>query len=106
VHAGLREPRARPWGTQGLEGSREFCGQRDAIVTQVGWVKSFIVAEGDMVVQFGTRELIWPGGAFSATRHQREPQSATWPLPAGWSMAALAIRDDLTMLRQLGALQP
>jgi hypothetical protein len=54
VHAGLREPRARPWGTQGLEGSREFCGQRDAIVTQVGWVKSFIVAEGDMVVQFGT----------------------------------------------------
>ncbi|HEY6688585.1 MAG TPA: hypothetical protein VI094_20515 [Propionibacteriaceae bacterium] len=27
-------------------------------------MKSFVVAEGDMVVQFGTRELIWPGGAF------------------------------------------
>jgi hypothetical protein len=27
-------------------------------------VESFIVAEGDLVVQFGTRELTWPGGAF------------------------------------------
>ena len=49
----------------------------------------FIVAEDDMMVQFSTRGLIWPGGAFSASRHQRERQSATWPSPTGLSKAAL-----------------
>ena len=42
-----------------------------------------------MVVQFGTRELIWPGGAFLGFEASVEPRSAMWPLPTGLSMAAL-----------------
>jgi hypothetical protein len=46
-----------------------------------------VLAEGDIVVQFGTRELTSPGGAFLGYE----------------ALAETAIRD-LTMLRQLGAL--
>lgn len=73
-------------------------------------MKSFIVAEDDMVVQFSTRELIWPGGAFlgfeapagTAIRDMAFP----YRLVESRIAERWAIRDDLTMLRQLGALHP
>ena len=51
-----------PGRPQGLEGTREFLrtAQRDRHGGR--WLDSFVVAEGDMVVQFGSRELTWPGG--------------------------------------------
>jgi hypothetical protein len=30
----------------------------------VRWIETHVVAEGDLVVQFGTREQHWPGGSF------------------------------------------
>jgi predicted ester cyclase len=73
-------------------------------------VQSFIVAEGDMVVQFGTRELVWPGGAFlgyaaPAGTAIRDVVFA-YRLVEGRIAERWAIRDDLTMLQQLGALRP
>jgi hypothetical protein len=80
-----------------------------------------VLAEGDIVVQFGTRELTSPGGAFLGYEALAETAIRDLALPADLSMAALAIRDlalpadlsiaalairDLTMLRQLGALHP
>jgi hypothetical protein len=62
-----------------------------------------VLAEGDIVVQFGTRELTSPGGAFLGDEALAETAIRDLALPADLSMAALAIRD-LTMLRQLGAL--
>jgi predicted ester cyclase len=62
------------------------------------------------VVQFGTRELIWPGGAFLG--YETPAGSAVrdvafaYQLVDGRIAERWAIRDDLTMLRQLGALHP
>jgi predicted ester cyclase len=93
---------------QGLEGTREFVQRAQRSRHPGRWVSSFVVAEGDMVVQFGTRELDWPGGSFLG-----------YDVPAGRAVRAVAfayrlldgriaerwaIRDDLGMLRQLGAL--
>ena len=74
-----------PGRPQGLEGTREFLrgARRD---THGGrWLHSIIVAEGDMVVQFGSRELTWPGGTFLVSRHRPEPSAGTLHSPIGWS---------------------
>jgi hypothetical protein len=67
-------------------------------------VKSFIVAEDDMVVQFSTRELIWPGGAFlgfEAPAGTAIPDMAfPYRLVEGCIAERWAIGDDLTMLRK------
>jgi hypothetical protein len=87
--------------TQGLEKTCELlrAATHDLHPGRVGEV----LAEGDIVVQFGTRELTSPGGAFLGYEALAETAIRDLALPADLSMAALAIRD-LTMLRQLGAL--
>ena len=75
--------------TQGLQGTREFLQEARRDLYPGRWVKSFVVAEGDMVCSSGPESLSGPAEPSSASRHQREPQSATWPLPTGLSMAAL-----------------
>ena len=97
-----------PGRPQGLEGTREFLrtAQRDRHGGR--WLDSFVVAEGDMVVQFGSRELTWPGGSFlgfetpagTATRDV----AFAYRLVEGRVAERWAIRDDLSMLLQLGAL--
>ena len=97
-----------PGRPQGIEGTREFLrsAQRDRHPGR--WVSSIVIAENDMVVQFGTRELTWPGGSFlgfdtpagTATRDV----AFAYRLADGRIAERWAIRDDLTMLLQLGAL--
>jgi predicted ester cyclase len=73
------------------------------------WITSIVVAEGDMVVQFGTRELSWPGGSFRGI--ETPPRTVTrdvafaYRLVDGRIAERWAIRDDLSMLVQLGALR-
>ncbi|WP_328996072.1 hypothetical protein OG394_15590 [Kribbella sp. NBC_01245] len=61
-----------------------------------------------MVVQFGTRELTWPGGALLG--FETPPGTANrdvafaYQLMDGRIAERWAIRDDLSMLVQLGAL--
>lgn len=96
-----------PGRPQGLEGTREFLRNARRETHGGRWITSFVVAEGDLVVQFGSRELIWPGGSFMG-----------FDVPAGTTTRAVAfayrlvdgriaerwaIRDDLSMLKQLGA---
>jgi predicted ester cyclase len=96
-----------PGRPQGLEGTREFF--RGAGRDRHGgrWLTSFVVAEDDMVVQFGSRELDWPGGSFMG--FQADPGTATrdvafaYRLVDGRIAERWAIRDDLSMLIQLGA---
>jgi predicted ester cyclase len=93
---------------QGLEGTREFL--RGAHRDRLGgrWLHSHVVGEDDMVVQFGSRELNWPGGAFMG--FQTPPGIATrdvafaYRLVDGRVAERWAIRDDLSMLLQLGAI--
>jgi predicted ester cyclase len=93
---------------QGLEGTREFLRRARRDTHGGRWVVSMVVAEGDMVVQFGTRELTWPGG--SLLGFDTPPGTTTrdvafaYRLVDGRIAERWAIRDDLSMLVQLGAL--
>ena len=94
---------------QGLEGTREFLRQAARHTRPGRWLDSMVVAEGDLVVQFGRRELYWPGG--SLLGFDAAPGVATrdvafaYRLTGGRIAERWAIRDDLAMLRQLGALE-
>jgi hypothetical protein len=60
--------------TQGLEGTREFLrAAQHTIFTQVGWVKSFIVAEADgaQTNSGSLARAIWPSKTASAARRLR-----------------------------------
>jgi predicted ester cyclase len=94
---------------QGLSGTREFLRNARRDTHGGGWLNSIVVAEGDMVVQFGSRELHWPGGTFLG--FETPPGTATrdvafaYRLVDGRIAERWAIRDDLSMLLQLGALR-
>jgi predicted ester cyclase len=97
-----------PGRPQGLEGTREFLRMAQRERRGGRWLYSFVVAEDDMVVQFGSRALTWPGGLFlgfetpagTATRDV----AFAYRLVDGRVAERWAIRDDLSMLLQLGAL--
>jgi predicted ester cyclase len=98
-----------PGRPQGLEGTREFLRRARRDTHGARWIISSVVAEGDMVVQFGTRELSWPGGSFLG--FDAPPGTATravafaYRLVDGRIAERWAIRDDLSTLLQLGALR-
>jgi predicted ester cyclase len=93
----------------GLAGTREFLetmGRRS--FREHGWDELSVVAEGAYVVQFGRRGGEWPGGQFlgidaPAGSYSRDFMSA-YRFTDGRIAERWAIRDDLGMLRQLGAL--
>jgi hypothetical protein len=92
----------------GIEGTRLFFQSARRDIHPARWLETFIVAEGDFVVQFGRRELEWPGGSFRgfevpAGTCARDVAFA-YRLAQGRIAERWAIRDDLTMLMQLGAL--
>jgi len=94
---------------RGLAGTREFLetdGRHK--FHDVGWEELTVVAEGPHVVQFGRRGGRWPGGLFLGIETPAGPYSrdfmAAYRFADGRIAERWAIRDDLTMLRQLGAL--
>jgi predicted ester cyclase len=100
-----------PGRPAGLEGTREFL--RMAGSKQWGadrWRECTVVAEGDFVVQFGVREGRWPGGTFRGVEvpagdYTRE-FGVMYRLSDGRIAERWAVRDDLGMMFQLGAVQP
>ena len=75
-----------------------------------GWRRLVVVAEHDFVVQHGVRGGNWPGGPFlgveaPAGAYAREV-AFIYRLDDGRIAERWAVRDDLTMLRQLGAIRP
>lgn len=98
-----------PGRPPGLAGTREFLetmGRRQFADT--AWDELTVVAEGDYVVQFGVRSGGWRGGEFMG--FQAPPGrfardfAAMYRLRDGRIAERWAVRDDLGMLRQLGAL--
>jgi predicted ester cyclase len=97
-------------GRRASKGTRTFLesARRDRYPAQ--WLSSRVVAEGELVVQFGSREQEWPGGAFrgfelAAGRCVRDVMFA-YRLDGGRIAERWAIRDDLTMIAQLGGFTP
>jgi len=97
-----------PGRPQGLAGTPEFLTTARRTQHPGRWITSFDVAEGDMVVQFGLRELDWPGGnlrgiAIPAGVCTRDVAFA-YRLRDERIIERWAIRDDLAMIQQLGGL--
>jgi predicted ester cyclase len=99
-----------PGRPSGLDGTREFLRAAQRDIHRARWLGSFVIAENDLVVQFGSREHHWPGGRFRgfdtpAGRYERDTAFA-YRLMDGRITERWAIRDDLAMLLQLGVLSP
>jgi predicted ester cyclase len=99
-----------PGRPQGVAGTREFLesdGRRK--FQEHRWDELTVVAEGPYVVQFGKRGGHWPGGSFLGIDAPAGPYSrdfmAAYRFVDGRIAERWAIRDDLGMLRQLGALR-
>jgi predicted ester cyclase len=99
-----------PSRPKGLEGTRDFLRTGMAQLNEDGWTESVMVAEGDYVVQFGVRGGHWRGGAFLGIDARPGPYSREvsfcYRIEDDKIAERWAMRDDLTMLRQLGALTP
>lgn len=95
---------ARP---KGLAGTREFLTQSAWRFGDTGWSGLRVIAEGDFVVQHGVRRGTWQGGDLFGFDLQPGDYSREvvflYRLRDGRITDRWAVRDDLTMLRQLGA---
>lgn len=99
-----------PERSKGLEGTREFLRNVMPRLSEDGWSESVMVAEGDYVVQFGIRGGTFLGGPFLGIEAKPGPYSREvafcYRIEDGKIAERWAMRDDLTMLRQLGAIPP
>ena len=94
----------------GLAGTREFLetmGRHQ--MTNQGWSQLVVVAEGDYIVQYGSRHGRWHGGRFMGVEadagNYDRGFAAMYRFVGDRIAERWAVRDDLTMLRQLGALR-
>lgn len=98
-----------PGRPSGLAGTREFLETAGrSQFTDHMWHELTVVAEDPYIVQFGRRGGYWPGGKFlgveaPAGEYSRDFMAA-YRFVDGRIAERWAIRDDLGMLRQLGAL--
>ncbi len=92
----------------GLAGTREFLTEAAHRFGDAGWSSLRVIADGDFVVQHGVRGGSWRGGAMFGYDAQPGEYSHEvafiYRLADGRIAERWAVRDDLTMLRQLGAI--
>ncbi|MEY9965524.1 putative ester cyclase [Streptacidiphilus sp. MAP12-16] len=97
-----------PGRPAGLAGTREFLTTMAQLFENDHFDSSYVVAEGDLVVQFGVRSGHWKGGnlfGFPAqSGNYARDVAFAYRIADGRIAERWAIRDDLGMLRQLGAL--
>lgn len=91
---------------EGLEGTREFLRTGMPQFQGDDWTDSVVVAEGNYVVQFGVRAGHWRGGPFLGFDANPGPYSRQvafcYRIQDNKIAERWAMRDDLTMLSQLG----
>jgi ketosteroid isomerase-like protein len=94
----------------GIEGTREFLTSARRGQKTGRWVHSVVVAEGDFVVQFGVLTGDWNGGSFRGFNMPRGSYTRDvafmYRLVDGRIAERWAVRDDLGLMLQLGALTP
>jgi predicted ester cyclase len=98
-----------PGRPAGIAGTREFLSSAGRNWGG-NWTEVASVAENDLVVQFGNRDGHWPGGSFRGFEIPSGPHNRDvafmYRLVDGRIAERWAVRDDLTMLIQLGAVKP
>jgi predicted ester cyclase len=100
---------------RGLEGTREFLIECRQDPRRDQWRRGLVhhhravVAECDLVVQFAEVQAIWPGGTFRGIETESGPYRTDaafmYRLIDGRIAERWAVRDDLGMMRQLGAIR-
>lgn len=91
----------------GLEGTRQWLDTEGRNFQSFPWKALSVVAENDLVVQFGVREHNWPGGRFRgfdvpAGRCERGA-AFMYRIENDRIVERWAVNDLLAMLLQLGA---
>lgn len=92
----------------GLAGTRQWLETEGRNFESFPWKELFVVAEHDLVVQFGTRAHDWPGGrfrGFDVPAGQCERGAAfMYRIADNRIVERWAVNDLLPMLLQLGAI--
>jgi steroid delta-isomerase-like uncharacterized protein len=102
-HSAVPEARI---GTAGLK--RVITGSRAAMPDQ-RWVNEMVIAEGDLVVIHGIREATWQAESFRGVTTPKGKAIAVelvhiFRIRDGKIVEHWAVRDDLGMMKQLGAI--
>jgi predicted ester cyclase len=104
----MRNHALAPDRPQGLDGTREFLAGSARQFGDTGWSERQVIADGEFVVHHGKRGGTWQGGSLFGFDLRPGPYSREvvfiYRLQNGRITDRWAVRDDLTMLRQLGGL--
>ncbi len=92
----------------GLDGTRQWLQTEGRNFQSFPWKELCVVAENDLVVQFGIREHDWPGGRFHGfdvpAGHCERGTAFMYRIAGDRIVERWAVNDLLTMLLQLGAI--
>ena len=100
---------AVPEARIGTEGLKRVVGFSRAAMPDQRWENEMLVAEGDLVVIHGIREATWQAESFRGVATSKgKPVSVElvhiFRVQNGKIVEHWAVRDDLAMMKQLGAL--
>ena len=99
-----------PGRPNGIEGTREFLSSPGRKAHAGRWVERVVVADDDYVVEYGARSGIWPAGPFRGFEvpggHYERDVAFMYRLADGRIAERWAVRDDLGLMLQLGAVIP
>jgi predicted ester cyclase len=94
----------------GLEGTRQWLETEGRNFQSFSWKELFVVAEDDLVVQFGARAHDWPGGRFRGfdvpAGHCERGAAFMYRIAEDRIVERWAVNDLLAMLLQLEAIKP
>jgi predicted ester cyclase len=99
-----------PQRPPGLDGTRQWLETEGRNFEAFFWKELKVVAENDLVVQFGVREHDWPGGHFRGfdvpAGHCERGTAFMYRVASGRIVERWAVNDILAMMLQLGAISP
>ncbi len=97
-----------PSRPKGLEGTRQWLSTEGEKFRNLRWDDLTVVAEGDLVVQFGVRGGTWPGAPFRGFDVPAGPYTRDtafmYRVVDGRIVERWGVNDHLAMLLQLGAI--
>jgi predicted ester cyclase len=97
-----------PGRPRGLEGTRQWLETEGRNFQSFAWKEVRVVAEDDLVVQFGVRSHDWPGGRFRGfdvpAGHCERGTAFMYRIADNRIVERWAVNDLLAMLLQLGAI--
>jgi predicted ester cyclase len=100
---------AVPEARIGTEGVKRVVAFSRAAMPDQRWTNETLVAEGDLVVMHGTREATWQADSFRGVATPKGTRIAVelvhmFRVRDGKIVEHWAVRDDLAMMKQLGAI--